>query len=358
MMTTRVLHRAAPLMITAAALLSTVWITADRTAAHADEPKLVVFTTIPDWAALAEEVGGDRVTASSMVFGREDAHFSEPRPSFIKKLAGADMFITTGLGLERGYEESMLTAARNPRVQSGRPGYVVAATAITPMQQQRNVPITRAMGDLHAQGNAHFNVDPISGLAVAALIRDRLSQIRPAAAGYFAGRYDRFKARVGEKLVGKTLAEKYDATKLAALAGHGKLDSFLEAQGDRAQLQGWLGMMSPYRNAKVIDDHPMWPYFAERFGIVIVGNLEKTPGIQPSTSHMKAVVETMNAQGVQVIIKAAYYDPRFARFVADKTGATIAELAHQVGAVPGTDDYLSMIDYNVRTLADAFARSD
>ena len=354
MMSSRIVHRIATWLT---CLLCTVpALPGGAISAYAADEKLQVFTTVPDWASLAQEIGGDQVEVSSMVFGREDPHFAEPRPTFVKKLAAADVFITTGLELEAGYEEPLLTNARNPKVMPSTPGYIVAASAISEIvRPQANVVISRAMGNVHASGNPHFNLSPLGGLAVAGLIRDRFSQIRPAKAASFAEHYASFRRRLGEKLVGKALNDKYDGAKLARLAALGKLEPFLEGQGDRDALGGWLGMMAPHRGAKVVDDHPMWLYFARQFGIVIAADLEKAPGIQPSTSHMKSVIEMMKAQGIEVIIKAPFYDPRFARFVAEHTGARIAELAHQVGAVPSADDYLSMLDYDVRTLTAALA---
>ena len=323
--------------------------------AYAGSDKLAVFTTIPDWASLAEDIGGDEVEVSSMVFGREDPHFSEARPSFVKKLSQADVFISTGLDLEVGYITPMLTSARNPKVMFGQPGNVVAASAVTPLRPQGNIIITRAMGDVHAAGNPHFNLDPLSGLAVAGLIRDRFSQLRPAKADYFAERYQALERRMGEKLVGKPLHDKYNGTKLAQLAKHGKLVSFLRSQNDLEQLGGWLGAMAPYHGTKVVDDHPMWQYFAMVFGFQVVGNLEKVPGVQPSTSHMKTIIEMMKAEDVEILIKSPYYDRRFSRFVADETGATVVELAHQVGSMDGADDYVSMMDLNVETLMTAMS---
>ena len=62
----------------------------------------------------------------------------------------------------------------------------------------------------------------------------------------------------------------------------------------------------------------------------------------------------MKAEGIKVILSSPYFDIRHAQFVSKNTGAKIVPLAHQVGSRPGTDNYLSMIDYNVRQLATAF----
>ncbi len=336
------------------ALAALVACSAISIAAPALAEPLRVFTTVPDLAAIAHEVGGDRITTFSAVAGTEDAHFAEAKPSYIKELSRADVYIEIGLELEIGYAENLLLNSRNAKVLAGTPGHIVAASAVAPLDLASG-PISRAMGDVHAFGNPHFNVDPLSGLGVAELIRNRLSEIRPADADYFAHRTATFRDEVGKRLVGATLHAKYDGTKLALLAQRGRLGEFLEAQGDAGSLGGWLGALASYEGAKVVDDHPIWPYFARTFGIEIAGHLEPKPGIQPTTAHLKQVIDRMKAEHIGVLLKSAYYDERHARFVAQATGARIAVLAHQVGALPGTNTYLDMIDVNVRALVEALA---
>jgi ABC-type Zn uptake system ZnuABC Zn-binding protein ZnuA len=320
----------------------------------AAEP-LRVFATVPDLAALAREVGGDRVETFSAVAGTEDPHFAEAKPSYIKELSRADVYLSVGMELEIGYADNLLLNARNAKVLPGTPGNVVAADAITPLDVPAGS-ISRAMGDVHPLGNPHFLVDPVAGVAVAELIRQRLSEVRPADASYFAERTAAFRAEVGRRLVGDVLNQKYDGIKLAMLAQQNRLEEFLARQGDTASLAGWLGQLAPYRGAKVVDDHPIWSYYARTFGLTIVDHLEPKPGIQPTTTHLKEVIERMNAEHVGVLVKTAYYDPRHARFVAEATGARVAELAHQVGALPHAASYLDMVDTNVRTTLRALQR--
>jgi ABC-type Zn uptake system ZnuABC Zn-binding protein ZnuA len=325
------------------------------TAANAAEP-LRVFTTVPDLAALAREIGGDRVVTFSAVSGSEDPHFAEPKPSYVKELSRADVYIHVGMDLEVGYAANLLQNARNAKVLPGAPGHIVASAAIEPMDVPADV-ISRALGDVHPYGSPHFLVDPLSALAVADLIRQRLSAIRPDAAAYFESRAARFRAEVGRRLVGNELHEKYDGTKLALLQQSGRLLEFLASQGDAGKLAGWLGALVREAPTKVVDDHPIWSYFARTFGLDVVAHLEPRPGIQPTTKHLADVLETMKRDGVRLVVQTAYYDPRHARFVAEATGAKVAKLAHQVGALPGTDDYLSMVDHNVGAIARAMAPS-
>jgi ABC-type Zn uptake system ZnuABC Zn-binding protein ZnuA len=144
------------------------------------------------------------------------------------------------------------------------------------------------------------------------------------------------------------LARKYDFEKLALLYEEGKLEAALKEQKEESSLGGWLGMMLPYRGAKVVADHNLWPYFARRFGILVAGFMEPKPGISPTTSHLQSLIGQMKAEGIKAVLASPYFVTRYAEFVSKNTGAKIVLLAHQVGSRPGTDSYLRMIDYNVR----------
>jgi ABC-type Zn uptake system ZnuABC Zn-binding protein ZnuA len=111
--------------------------------------------------------------------------------------------------------------------------------------------------------------------------------------------------------------------------------------------------LAPYHGAKAVADHPMWTYFARRFGLAMVGYLEPKPGVPPTTKHLQEIIDMMKADHVRLILAAAYYDPRHAEFVASQTGATVVRMANQAGARPGTDDYLAMVNYNVDQLVAA-----
>jgi ABC-type Zn uptake system ZnuABC Zn-binding protein ZnuA len=202
-------------------------------------------------------------------------------------------------------------------------------------------------------GNTHYLLDPVNGLKVARLIRDKLIELRPEKRAYFEERYGVFRQGIGAALVGETLAHKYDPEKLAILYEAGRLADFLRGQGDDGKLSGWLGLLLPYYGAKAVADHNMWPYFARRFGISVVDFLEPKPGLPPTTRHLNALIELMRAQRIKLILANPYFDPRAAQLVAQQTGARVVQVAHQVGAREGTDEYLQMVDYNVRQLAAA-----
>lgn len=310
---------------------------------------LRVCATTPDLASLVRAVGGEEVEVTSFAKGTEDPHFVEARPSFVKALSLADLLVITGLDLEVGYLPPLLESARNPAVLPGGRGYLDASRAITPLDVPVGI-VDRSMGDIHAYGNPHYLLDPLSGLAVARLVAEKLGELRPGARDAFARRLEAFRRDVATRLVGAELAARYDVEKLAALAELGGLDRFLASRGESDLLGGWLGRLRPYRGTPFVDDHRLWPYFARRFALESVAHMEPRPGIPPTTRHLAEVVELMRARHVRLILASAYYDPRHARFLAEQTGARIAVLAHQVGARPGTEEYLDMVDHNVSAI--------
>lgn len=319
------------------------------TRAQAPTEPLKVAVTVPELGSLVHEVGGDQVDITVFAKGTEDPHFVEAKPSFIKSLSQADLYIQMGLDNELGWAPTLLQQARNAKVLPGAPGFVDASQVITPLDVPTGT-VDRSMGDVHPSGNPHYLLDPVQGLRVAQLIRDRLIALRPAQRATFEEHYAAFRERLGTSLVGATLAKKYDAEKLALLFAHGKLLPFLQSQGDADLLGGWLGRFAPFAGTKAVADHNQWPYFANRFRLDVIGFMEPKPGVPPTTRHLQGLVELMRAEQVPVILASAYYDPRHARFLAQHTGAKVANMAHQVGARSGADDYISMIDYNVKEL--------
>jgi ABC-type Zn uptake system ZnuABC Zn-binding protein ZnuA len=323
----------------------------------ADEGPIRVFATTPDLGDLTREVGGDQVSLTVVVKGPEDPHHAEAKPSLIRALHDAELFLQNGLDLEAGYAPLLLQQARNPAVQPGSPGFLDASLTMGGALDRPTGVIDRSMGDLHPGGNPHYLLDPLRGVAVARAIATRLGELRPASRSTFDARFDALQKKVWSALVGDALAVKYggDVAKLALLFQHGKLGSFLEQQGERGQLGGWFAALLPYVGAKAVDDHPIWAYFADRFGLQVVGHLEPLPGVPPTTKHLEQIIGTMKSDGVRIVLASAYYDPRYARFVSDATQATVLRMANQVEAVPAASGYVAMIDYDVQQVATALA---
>lgn len=317
---------------------------------HAEDGEpLRVVATVPDLGDLVKRVGGDQVVVTVLVKGTEDPHFAEAKPSFIKELSKADLFVQVGMELETGYAPVLIKGANNARILPGAKGWVEVADAVTPLEVPTGT-VDRSMGDVHPFGNPHFLLDPLNGLKAARLLAERLSALRPGKKAYFEMNLAAFQKQIGALLVGEKLAAKYDFEKLALLYERGGLAPFLKEQGEESLLGGWLGQLLPRYGAKAVGDHNLWPYFAQRFGIQLVGYLEPKPGVSPSTKYLAEMVNKMKADGVKLLLRSPYFDEKHSRFVADKSGAKVVVMAHQVGSVDGTKDYLAMVQYNVSKL--------
>src|ERR1044072_2150805 len=159
---------------------------------------LNVVATLPDFGALAREVGGDKVAVTVLAKPTEDPHFVDARPSFVVSLRNADVLIDGGAELEIGRLPPLLQNARNSKIEVGKPGRVVASQGIRLMNVPANV--TRAAGDVHALGNPHFMTDPIIAKAVAQHIAQSFSAVDPANAAAYQASYKKFEATINAKL--------------------------------------------------------------------------------------------------------------------------------------------------------------
>ncbi|HEY6111454.1 MAG TPA: metal ABC transporter substrate-binding protein [Chthoniobacterales bacterium] len=282
------------------------------TAAHA---KINVVATLPDFGALAHEIGGENIALTVLAKPTEDAHFVDARPSFVVSLRNADVLIDGGAELELGWLPPLLQNARNPKIEVGKPGRVQASQGIRLMNVPANV--TRALGDVHALGNPHFMTDPIIAKAVAQHIAQSFSAVDPANATVYDANYKKFEATIN------------------------------------AKLQQWGAALLPFKGQHVVAYHDSWPYFAHRFGLNIDIFLEPKPGIPPSPSHLTEVIAQMKAQHVKAVIVEPYHDRRIAEKVASATGAKVVDFAQFPGGIPGTDTYVKLIDALVSRLVAA-----
>jgi zinc/manganese transport system substrate-binding protein len=277
---------------------------------------LNVVGTTEDLAALVREVGGEKVQVDALARGYQDPHFVEAKPSFILKLNKADLLVLVGRELEVGWLPALINQSRNAKVQPGSPGYLDASLHARILEIPQGQ-ITRAMGDVHPSGNPHYWLDPGNGRHMAQDIRDRLSQLSPAEAAYFAARYADFDQR------------------LAAA----------EAR--------WDASMKPYRGLDVVTYHRSWANFVERFGLEVIGYVEPRPGIPPSPSHTLQLIQDMKAKGVKLLLVEPYFDLKTPESVARETGARVVVLLPSVGGAKGVDDYIKLFDEDVARLTAA-----
>jgi zinc/manganese transport system substrate-binding protein len=287
--------------------------------ADAQSP-LNVVTTTEDLASIARDVGGDRVTVESIARGYQDPHFVEAKPSFILKLQKADVLIAVGRELEVGWLPPLVQQSRNRKIQPGAEGYLDASMRARILDIPTGQ-ITRAMGDVHPQGNPHYWLDPENGKIIARSLADKLSQLRPNDRAFFEQRLADFTARV------------------------------TEAQ------KRWLAAMAPYRGTKVVTYHRSYSNFADRFGLDVIGYVEPRPGIPPTPRHTLDLMSEMKRQNVKIVLVEPYFDLKTPNAIGRDTGAQVLVMPPSVGGVKEASDYIKLFDYDINLLVGALKKA-
>ncbi|PYV12464.1 MAG: zinc ABC transporter substrate-binding protein [Acidobacteria bacterium] len=283
--------------------------------------KLKVVTATTDMAALASEVGGDRIEVESIARGYQDPHFVEAKPSFLLKLRKADLLILVGLQLEIGWLPPLITQSGNPRIQVGASGYLDASEFAEILEKPTGV-VTRAMGDVHPLGNPHYWLDPENGRRIARGIASKMAELRPGDASYFSQRFEAFSERL-------------------AIAG-----------------KAWDDAMKPLHGRMVVTYHRSWPNFVRRFGLQVVGYVEPRPGIPPSPGHTIELIQMMKREKLKVIIVEPYFDLKTPNSIAEQTGGKVIVLLPSVGGEKEVTDYFKLFDYDIALLTRAFKETE
>lgn len=282
--------------------------------------KLNLVASTQDLASLATEVGGDRVNVLAIARGYQDPHFVEAKPSFLLNLRRADLLVAVGLELEIGWLPPLITQSGNRKIQPGAAGYF-DASRFAEILEIPTAQVSRAMGDVHPQGNPHYWLDPQNGLRVATGLAQKLSELSPGDAGFFQQRLQDFKRRLND-------AERR-----------------------------WDEQMKPYRGRKVITYHQSWPNFVKRFGLQVADYVEPRPGIPPSPAHVVELISLMKRLNVKLILVEPYFDLKTPQSVARETGGQVVVLMPSVGGNPESSDYIKLFDYDVNLLAKAFQQA-
>jgi len=304
----KMLSRVATALLVCAALLF---------AAHADAKQLYVVTSTTDMAALAQEVGGDKIKVESIAKGYQDPHYVEAKPSFLLKLRQADLLILVGLQLEIGWLPPLITQSGNPRIQQGATGYL-DASQFAEILDIPTGPVTRAMGDVHPLGNPHYWLDPDNGRRIAKGFAQKFGEADPADAAYFQERFQDFDKRL-------TAAE-----------------------------QKWDAAMKPYRGRKVVTYHNSFTNFGKHFGINVIGYVEPRPGIPPTPSHTLELMGLMKRENCKVVLVEPYFDLKTPNSIAGQTGSKVVQYLPSVGGEKDVTDYFKLFDYDIDLLTKAF----
>ena len=278
---------------------------------------LSVLTTTANLQSLVEAVGGDRVSAVSLVPAGSDAEEYAPRPQDLDRIRGASMVVRVGLDYDLWFDR-LLRQSGKPALLRGGSGHVDASNAVVLLEVKGG----GLSGGAHAHGagNPHYWLDPKNADVITGNIVEALARLDSPNAKYYEQRRIDFLARLEQRI-------KVWQLKLAPLAGK-----------------------------PLLTYHNNWPYFARRFRLNFIGTIEPRPGVAPSPAALAGLIRRMREEQVSVIVRHPQEPARDVDFLARKVaGARVVILAASVGDLPQAQDYFSLFETNVAALAAGFS---
>ena len=267
---------------------------------------LSVFACLPEWASLAQELGGDKVSVYQASSPLQDPHRIEARPSLVAHMRSADLVICTGAELETGWLLVLMQTAGNRNVQPGTPGYIAAADYIERLEVPTR--LDRAEGDIHPSGNPHIHLDPRNIAKVAAVVSDRLAKLDSKNAAFYAARGHDFETRWG------------------------------------AAIAKWEQQSTPLKGMRLVPYHKDSVYLIHWLGMVEVMDIEPKPGIPPSAGYLAELVDKIQRNGADAITRSMYTDPKAAQWLSEHTHVPLVDLPYTVGGTPGANDLFGLFD--------------
>ncbi|MCC1497032.1 metal ABC transporter solute-binding protein, Zn/Mn family [Alcanivorax sp. 1008] len=246
-----------------------------------------VFTCEPEWAALAREIGADRVRVSTAISADQDPHQVQARPSLISAVRQADLVFCTGAELEVGWLPVLLARSANPRVQSA-PGLLYAADQVSLIEQSSST--DRAHGDVHAAGNPHMHLDPHRITMVAKALTERLATLDPQGKAYY----------------------------------HQHLVDFLQRW--QAAIEKWESRASHLKDTEVVVHHRSFSYLLNWLGMRAVAEMEPKPGLPPTPKHLGEILSKVEKENIGLILFTSFNGSQGANWLAKRSGACAVQL--------------------------------
>lgn len=276
---------------------------------------LNVFACEPEWGALVQELGGDKVSVYVATQALQDVHHVQARPSLLAKMRSANLVVCTGAELEVGWLPVLLQQAGNPAIQPGKPAYFEATNYV----QRLEIPqrLDRAEGDIHPQGNPHIQTDPHNIAKVSDALAQRLAEVDPANAALYQTRHKDF------------------------------------AQRWQDAIKRWETQAAPLKGVAIVVQHRGFPYIENWLGLQEVAELEPKPGVEPTSTHLAEVLTQLQRQPAKMIIRAAYNDERASQWLAERAKIPVVVLPYTVGGSDRAKDLFGLFDDTVQRLLDA-----
>lgn len=274
-----------------------------------------VFATVPEWAALARELGGDKVKVYAATHALQDPHRIEARPSLLAQARSAQLVVATGADLEIGWLPVVLRDSGNAAIQPGQPGYFEAARWVTPLEIPAS--LDRAQGDVHPEGNPHIQLDPRNILKVAAALTARLAQIDPAN------------------------AKAYQAN------GQGFADRW------QAAMMRWERQGAVLKGVPVLVHHRSFSYLLAWLGLRETGTLEPKPGVEPTSGQLSEILARQQSQPAKMVLRAAYQNDGPSQWIAGRAKIPAVVLPFTVGGSKEAQDLFALYDETLARLLEA-----
>ena len=283
--------------------------------AQSAQAALNVFACEPEWGALAQELGGDKVTVFTATNAMQDVHHIEAKPSLVAQLRKADLLVCTGSELEIGWLPVLLRQAGNTNVLAGKAGNFEAAHYVRMLEIPSR--LDRADGDVHPGGNPHIQTDPRNIAKVGDALSQRLAEIDAPNAVFYQTRH-------------KDFAQRWqDASKR------------------------WEVQAAPLKGMAIVVQHKGFPYLEDWLGLREVATLEPKPGVEPTSSHLSEVLTQLERQPAKMVIRAAYNSERPSQWLSEKAKIPAVALPFTVGGSDRAKDLFSLFDDTVQRLLDA-----
>jgi zinc/manganese transport system substrate-binding protein len=276
---------------------------------------LKVLACEPEWAALVQELAGDRATIYVATTALQDPHQIQARPSLIANARNADLLACTGAELEIGWLPVLLRQSGNARIQPGQPGHFAAADFVSKLEVPGR--LDRADGDVHAAGNPHIQTDPRNFIKVADALAQRLAQIDAPNAAVYAARHADFVQRWS------------------------------------AALARWEKQAAPLRGVRIVVQHKAFPYLQNWLGLVEVATLEPKPGVEPSIGYLSELLQRLAQQPAKMILRPAYTDGRSSEWLSGKTKWPVVVVPFTVGGSDKAGDLFALFDDTIARLLEA-----
>ncbi len=265
-----------------------------------------LFACEPEWAALADEIGGDLVKPYAATTAAQDPHYIRARPSLLAKMRRSDVLLCSGAGLEVGWLPVLLQKAGRASVQPGGAYHIMAADHIQILEKP--VTVDRSMGDVHPEGNPHLHLNPHNMLPVAAVLTDKLAQLDPSNATTYRQRHAAFVTR-WQNAIGK-----------------------------------WEAQAESLKGMRVITHHKSFTYLTDWLDIVLAGTIEPKPGIPPTTGHLESLLQLVRADPVVVILRTPYDPADGSNWLAQKSGTPTMILPFTIGGSEQAEDLFGLFD--------------